>query len=310
MTDRAKDNLVLFPKTLDYYQIRLTKMLETERYGEAKALLGFLLQCGGDAQRHHTEWQALLGWLETAFPDAEAQDGVLADLSLDAGEDSAPETEADLARQLAEERLSQDAGYVPGLLEGLRGTEDPDQQKLIISQLMHVKHPDIEPALREWLAGGERHPSVQFLALQTLRNQGASGLTVIWRNGDAITPEIEETPASFADFPQAVHAVIDRVRTAAEVSDPTLSYFAEEMWKECVQAAYGTQTYETMAADDDSWADIWAAALHQTVLETLHGHTPDDEVREMYGITDELRFRYEQSLRWFRQYAAGPGTVR
>jgi hypothetical protein len=82
------------------------------------------------------------------------------------------------------------------------------------------------------------------------------------------------------------------------------------MWKECVQAAYGTPVFETMAAEDDTWTDVWAAALHQAVVEALHGDSPDDEIREWYGITNELRFRYEQSLRWFRQYAARMGHVR
>ncbi|GJM79232.1 hypothetical protein HMSSN139_17280 [Paenibacillus sp. HMSSN-139] len=58
----------MFPKTLDYYQIELTRMLETERYGEAVELLQFLLQCQGEDPRHYEEWQALLDWLLGAFP--------------------------------------------------------------------------------------------------------------------------------------------------------------------------------------------------------------------------------------------------
>ena len=54
------NNIVLFPKTLDYYQIQLTVMLENERYGEAMKLLHFLLQCQGQEERHYDEWQALL----------------------------------------------------------------------------------------------------------------------------------------------------------------------------------------------------------------------------------------------------------
>ncbi|TJY41469.1 HEAT repeat domain-containing protein [Cohnella pontilimi] len=304
MTDRANDNLVLFPKTLDFYQIQLTRMLETERYGDAKALLSFLLQCGGDAERHHTEWQALLGWLEAAFPEAVVAGNVVSVFDEEDGEEE--ETETDWVRQRVTDRSLQDSEYVPRLLQTLRQAEGPDQQMLVIGQLLHLTYPDIEPALREWLALEEYHPSVQFRALQALRKQGASGAITIWRDGEPLTLEIGDTPLSFGEFPPAVLSSLERVRQAAEISDPTLSYFAEEMWKECVQAAYGMPIFRTMTEDDDGSSDVWAAALHQILLEKLHGKTNDDETREQYGITDELRFRYEQALRWLRQYAVEP----
>lgn len=304
MTDQTRDNLVLFPKTLDYYQIQLTKMLETERYGDAKSLLSFLLHCKGDAERHHTEWQALLGWLEAAFPEAHSIDGLP-----DSFEEDEEENEADWARKHTLDRSEQDAEYLPKLLATLQSAADPDQQALVIGQLMHLAHPSIEEALRQWLAAPAHHPSVQFKALQALRKQGAAGPTPVWRGGETLLIEVADTPLSFGEFAQGVLDVLERVRQAAEVSDPTLSYFAEEFWKECVQTAFGTSIYRSMAEDDDGSRDIWAAALHQLLMEKLHGRLSDDSVREQYGITDELRFRYEQALRWLRQYAAEPGRV-
>lgn len=303
MSDRTKDNLVLFPKTLDYYQIQLTQMLESERYAEAKALLLFLLQCGGEAERHHTEWQALLGWLNAAFPGA-AADGVPA---LPDGGAEEEWTEEEWAREQAEDRSSKDPSYVPRLLRSLFETDDPEQQLLVIGQLLYLKHPEIDPALREWLQAAERHPTLQFKALQALRKQEATGAVLVRRDGQTLELDIDGIPLSYSDFPPAVQSIAWHVRQAAEVSDPTLAYFAEEMWKECVQAAYGTPIYDTMAAEDAGSADVWASALHQILLEKLHGRADDDEVREHYGITDELRFRYEQALRWLRQYAVEPG---
>jgi hypothetical protein len=303
MSDRAKDNLVLFPKTLDYYQIRLTQMLETERYGEAKSLLGFLLLCGGEAEKHHTEWQALLGWLEAAFPEARASGDGWTSPEEDEPDE---EGEAEWIRKRVEDRIRQDAEYVPKLLASLREAQDPEQQLLAIGQLTHIARPDVQHALIEWLSAGEHHPSAQFKALQALRIQGAAGAVTLWRDGEAVTLDIGDTPLHFSDFPPAVMNVIDRVRLSAEVSDPTLAYFAEEMWKECVQTAYGTPVYRAMSADDDDSSDVWAAALHQTMLEKLHGAESDQDIREQYGITDELRFRYEQALRWLRQYAVEP----
>lgn len=303
MTEQHKDNLVLFPKTLDYYQIQLTKMLETERYGEAKGLLEFLLQCHGDAERHHTEWQALLGWLDAAFPDAIS--GIAAN-GLTDEDDEEDEQEDDWLKRKVQGRAQSDVDYIPKLLASLYNGDDPEQQLLALGQLMHVEHPDIENALKQWLARGSYLPAVQFKALQALRKQGCSGQVTMWRDGESLSVEAGDTPLSFAEFPPGIHQVLERVHQSAEVSDPTLSYFAEEMWKECVQAAYGTQTFRSMIDDADSVSDLWAAALHQLLLEKLHGKQNDEWIREQYGITAELRFRYEQSLRWLRQYVLEP----
>lgn len=295
----------MFPKTLDYYQIQLTRMLETERYGEAKSLLSFLLQCGGEAEKHHTEWATLLGWLEAAFPDAKSE-GFSSEAIDDEEEEDAEET---LQRRLSD-RSVQDADYIPRLLAKLWEGEDPEQQMLALGQLFYLEHPEIEPRIRAWLEESEHHPSVQFRALQLLKKHGAEGPVRLLREGETLSVDPETTPMRFEDFPPAVQNVLARVRQASEVSDPTLSYFAEEMWKECVQAAYGTSVYENMAEDDDGANDLWAAALHEFLLEKLHGQGGEESIREQYGITDALRFRYEQALRWLRQYAGDlqPGT--
>jgi hypothetical protein len=303
MTDRTKDNLVLFPKTLDYYQIQLTKMLESERYGDSKALLAFLLQCHGEAERHHTEWQALLGWLEGAFP--EAVTGTISEALDLEGADEEQDEEA-LIRQRVTDRSQIDAEYIPQLLATLNNEDNPEQQLMVLGQLMYLVHPDIELSLRQWLTREEYIPPVQFRTLQAIRKQGATGPVSFWRDGESLTVEAVDTPLAFVEFPQGIHSVLERVRLAAEVSDPTLSYFAEEMWKECVQVAYGTQIYKSMIEDDDSVSDLWGAALHQLLMEKLHGKQGDEWIREQYGITDELRFRYEQSLRWLRQYSVEP----
>lgn len=306
MTDHAKDNLVLFPKTLDYYQIQLTKMLETERYGDSKALLQFLLKCHGDAERYHTEWHALLGWLDAAFP--EVVSGTISE-ELNLEDDQEEQDEEEWIRQRVTDRSLTDPEYIPQLLATLYNGDDPEQQLVVIGQLMHLIHPDIEISLRQWLARDEYIPPVQFRTLQALRKQGATGLVSFWRNGESLSVEAEVTPLFFADFPQGIHRVLERVHQATEVSDPTLSYFADEMWKEFVEMAYGTQTYRSMVEDEDSVSDLWGAALHQLLMEKLHGKQGDEWIREQYGITDELRFRYEQALRSLRQYSVEPRTT-
>ncbi|BBI32504.1 hypothetical protein [Cohnella abietis] len=303
MTERTKDNLVLFPKTLDYYQIQLTKLLETEGYGDAKALLMFLLQCHGEADRHHTEWQALLGWLEAAFPEALSGSESGAYYSADEDEE---QDEEELYRRHITDRSEADAEYIPQLLASLYNGNDPEQRMLVLGQLMHVNHPDIELSLRQWLTREEYIPQLQFRALQALRKQGATGSVSFWRDGESLTVEAGDTPITFDEYPKGIHQVLDRVHQTAEVSDPTLSYFADEMWKECVEVAYGTPIYRSMIEDEDSASDLWGAALHQLIMEKLHGKHGDEWIREQYGITGELRFRYEQALRWLRQYSMEP----
>lgn len=61
------NKIVLFPKTLDYYQIQLTVMLENERYVEAMDMLRFLPQCQGQDERHYDEWRASLEWSQAHF---------------------------------------------------------------------------------------------------------------------------------------------------------------------------------------------------------------------------------------------------
>lgn len=301
VSDFTGDNLVLFPKTLDYYQIQLTRMLETERYGEAKGLLDFLLQCGGEAERHHTEWQALLGWLEAAFPEATAT-GLPGD-DADGAEEEDEDADSVLKQRVLD-RAAEDPAYLQRLISILFDDEDPEQQLLALGQMTHLPGPEAESALRKWLSEREHHPLVQFRALQLLRRYGAEGTAVMLREGEALTLEIEETPLSFEEFPSAVLEVPERLGRMAEVSDPALSYFADEMWRECVQAAYGSNVFKWMMEADDGASDLWAAALHQHLQEKLHGQTGDEWTREQYGITGELRFRYEQALRWLRTYGA------
>ena len=101
----SRNNVILFPKTHDYYQIELTRMLESERYGEAIALLQFLLTCDGEDARIREEGDALLQWLVSAFPEAERDareldipEG-LAGWTKSTAEEESEETEQDILRR-------------------------------------------------------------------------------------------------------------------------------------------------------------------------------------------------------------------
>ncbi|MBE6069813.1 MAG: hypothetical protein E7211_19290 [Clostridium lundense] len=293
-----KDNIVLFPKTLDYYQIELTRMLETERYGEAVELLQFLLQCQGEDPRHYEEWQALLDWLIGAFP---ALKNGMTDSQ---GLEDEDETEEMLARRLAEAKLAEDAGYADKLLHTVRDKPLSEQTFLALEQLAYLDRPEVDDALIGWITREELHPLLQYRVLQTLRRSGTTGTLVFTRGGERVEVEIEAVPLKPEDFPPAVQSVLDRVGDLTQVHDPTLFYFAQELWSQFVMALYGTVDYRSLLSEEDSVIDIWAAALHQMVADSLSGSQTDEEIRAMYGITDGLRLRYEQICRLLGKFVA------
>ena len=94
---------------------------------------------------------------------------------------------------------------------------------------------------------------------------------------------------------------MERVESVTETIDPTLPHFARELWKECLQYLYGSSSYFRMLAEDEAVVDCYAAALHLTLLLAVYGSAIEEDIRHTYGITDELRFRYEQACRSLRQ---------
>lgn len=160
-------NVILFPKTLDFYQIQLTVMLENERYGEAMEILRFLLKCGGQNERHYQEWEALLEWLEAAFPESA---GLQGDLGQDIEEDS---DEEEITRRMVSDKVAQDPGYTDKLLASVMNGPLTEQTILALEQLAYLDRPEIDEALVTWLKETPLHPLLQFRVLQTLRKRGA-----------------------------------------------------------------------------------------------------------------------------------------
>lgn len=294
-------NLVLFPKTLDLYQLELTRMLETDRYAEAAELLQFLLRCEVQDARQYEEWQALLNWLKEAFPNSLQPEG--------RGQQAVPggdeEDETDFARSRALAKFAEDSGYALRLLDTV--TEKPlsEHTFLALEQLVFLDSPEIDKRLTQWLEQTTHHPILEFRVLQTLRKRGALGQVVLKRNMEQIRIDIETIPLTPEDFPPAVLGVVERVAQESQVHNPALFYFAQEFWFQFIMGAYGTADYESILSEEDASLDIWAAALHQTVSESLQGDDDTEEIRDSYGITDSMRLRYEQAHRAMRSFATG-----
>lgn len=272
-------------------------MLETERYGEAAELLRFLLQCQGQDERLYDEWRALLNWLAEAFPNLENS----------TGEHAAPqeEDEEDMARRHLEAKLAEDAHYADKLLHTVINKPLSEQTLLALDQLAYIDKPEIDEALIDWLGQQQLHPLLQFRVLQTLRRRGTQGLVTLFRSGERVEIEVEFVPMNPEDFPQPVHAVLDRVADHTQVQNPTLFYFSQELWSQFIMAMYGTKDYLALLNEEDDYIDIWAAALHKTVSESIPDDIVEQEIRSTYGITDSLRLRYEQAYRAMRQFVTG-----
>ncbi|XEC93215.1 hypothetical protein AB6A23_17770 [Paenibacillus tarimensis] len=275
---------------LDHYQIQLTRMLEAEQFSEARELLKFLLQCQGEDERHYEEWNNLLNWLDMAFPDSGNGNATQED-----------EEDEESLRRHALDPGEQDEAYVQQVLYIMKHHPMMDQQLLALERAALLRDDSVDEEIVHWLTGSELHPVLQFKALQCLRKRGVTGRIPLMRLGESCELEIEATPLSFDDFPPSVIRVLERVEQMTESFDPTLPHFAREMWKECLQYLYGTSGYSWMLQDDEDTVDCFAAALHLSLLLAAYGSADDDEIRDTYGITEALRFRYEQACRIIRQ---------
>ncbi len=284
--EEKEHNVYLLPGTLDHYQEQLTRMLEAEQYGEAKRLLQFLLQTRGE-QRNYEEWENLLAWLEAAFPDT--------------GDREEEDPDEDELRQAALSGGDQDESYVQQVLYIMKNHPMLDQQLLALERAAHLRSPEVDDSIIGWLEEEKLHPVVQYKALQCLKRRGVGGTVRLERLGERVELEIERTPLALEDYPVPVRRIVERVEGVAETADPTLPHFARELWKECLQYLYGSSAYERMLSEEEAVVDSHAAALHLTLLLAVYGSADEDEIRHTYGITGELRFRYEQACRSLRQ---------
>ena len=273
-------------------------MLESERYDEAMGLLRFLLQCQGQEERYVDEWQALLEWLETAFPQyisGEDNEQATTDNEVELEEE-------DLARRNAEWKFAQDSNFANKLLSIVKDEVLSEQTMLALEQLSYLNGDAINQELVIWLQTHDIHPLLQYRVLQTLHKRGMQGSITFMRGQEQVEVDIESIPTKDSDFPLAVQQIVDRVAQYTEVQEPTLFYFAQELWSQFIKAVYGTNAYLSMLTEEDLVMDIWAAALHQTVSESLTGSRNEEETRSIYGITENFRFRFEQAYRVMKQF--------
>jgi len=279
--------LILLPKTIEYYRAELAGLLQREAYGEAIALLRFLSGCKTEDRRIGEEWRRLLEWLCAEFPEA-AEDPA-------ADADDEPEL---LARRVSD-KAAQDKHFSGKLLNMLSPGMPVDRQLAALEQIAHLPADAAAGAaeeLRRRLGDVRLHPFVSFKMLQTLARLGVRGEATFVRLGGIVTGDIEPPPARPGHFPEPLPAVGRRVAAAAEALDPQIGEFAEQTWEEFLTYVYGTSLYrELLRTEEEASLDAWACALHAAVEAALRGECRVEELLDRYAITAALRPSYERA---------------
>ncbi|MGZ9585163.1 hypothetical protein [Paenibacillus marinisediminis] len=306
ITDREeeharKHNVVLFPKTYQYYQVELTRLLESERYAEAAELLEFLLQFDGEEEDTRSEWSALYDWLQMVFPEIRNRSEAQAQAqTTHMGPDETEledESEEQLLQAQVAKKLQTDDQYVRRLMDSLKDITLDERKWLVLEQLANVDDEDLNDDLIFIMETEPLHPLIQFGLLQILKRRGATGAVTFWRAGEQIVVHIEHTPMDYASFPDRLRLPAQYVHDAASLREPSLAYFAEEMWQQFLRAIYGSVLYDQLQDNDNSDSNVWAAALHKLVAGFLHLEEEETEVKRMYAVGDEQRMRYDQALK-------------
>jgi hypothetical protein len=289
ITDENKQNVILFPKTIEYYQVQLTKMLETERYSEAIDLLKFLLKCQGEDKQIYEEWKVLLEWLQTQF------------ISLSDNQEEM-DTESGLLEKHVQSKINNDQQYTKKLLDMLLQETSTEKKFLALDQLVFIDHPQINDTLKRWVENVDLHAFVQFKVLQTLKLREVTGKVQMQRCGENVSLAIEDTPLTYEDYPKPICLVMNRVQQISEINHPALAYFAEQTWKAFLSYIYGTTMYYQIVQENESTVDVWAAALHSISIETMLGPSDVKETFEQYELSSDLHFQWEQAYRFIKNF--------
>ncbi|MGO4498138.1 hypothetical protein AB4114_19820 [Paenibacillus sp. 2RAB27] len=303
ISDPTPNNVILFPKTEQFYEDELMKLLRSEQYKEALEILTFLLQFPNVDANKSDQWEALRHWLLTMFPETMFSSSVTEE------EDS--EEESALLRQYIHDKSASDDGAFVLKLQNMLQEGSLEGQVSALEQLAFIEQPEVSEFVKTWLCERPRHPHLQFKALQTLKQMGEHGLIEFPKNGRTVLVEIDETPLTAEDFPLRIRDMIRRVGDISEISQPDFVYFATQTWQEFLAYAYGTSIYTELLRAEESAVDVWASALHAILQDKLFGTVDRDELLETYGIVDAMTLQWKRAhnvlTAFVKQFSPDPG---
>lgn len=268
-------------------------MLEGERFSEAAQMLQFLLQCQSDDPSYKEEWQSLLDWLSDTFPHTipnkpgSGSEAIIRDTADADDADEQEETESELFKRHVRAKAANDSTFADKLLAMLAPHSPAEKQMMALEQLSHLERRTVAGPLKQWLEHNRLHPLVQFRGLQALRNVGETGTITIYKLGQTLTLSIGETPLHYDQFPGKLKEVLSRTKEMMDKDEPGLAELADVTWRDFLAFLYGTSVYEELL-QSESRNEVWACALHQTLIETTFGHADNKKITGLYdGLSDE-----------------------
>lgn len=298
-----RDQVYLLPNTIDYYQEQLTRLLEAERFGEAREMLAFLLECKTDDAVTRGEWRQLYDWLVSTFGESAPEPEKNGEPDEDLNEEA---SERELRKQRLDAKMAEDPDYVNKLLDIVKSHGDLEKKTLAVEQLALADHPEINAALVRFLETADLHPLLQFKVLQTLRMRGADGTVSFRRGGETVKVAIADTPLALHQYPEPIRAVPELVKLASEQTEPGLAVFAEAVWLEFLACVYGTKLYRGIADMPAKGSAIWAAGLHEFMILSMTGDDPDEPLLPLYNLKESHAERVHRCRGFVLAYMRNP----
>ena len=296
---KKQGNVILFPPMIEQIQREIIEYLEQEFYGKAINLLEFAIRCQIDDRHTSNQWMKLLHGLKQQFPNAEKQSEM--------PDEEETFDEQQWLRHHVMHKINRDQQYLDRLMDTFEHAL-PAQQLQLLPQLAMSDAPMFMEKMKLMLQERTYHPMVRFRMLQTLCKLGVTGHIQFTQLNEQITLEIANTPLNLQQFPAPLLQIYDRVRVVLESEDLTLMQFAEQTWEDFLSLVYGTSLYGNLLHLQLYGINIWAAALHAFVAQTIYGNKELIAISQYYALTPQHASDWQQAFDYFQATFAQSGV--
>jgi hypothetical protein len=294
-----KNNLVLFPSSIEYYENKIMKMIELEQHDEMANMLSWLLAQSHIHPEQSQKFLALQQWLKQVL-DSDEHSSLKSEDFL---AHNANLQEKEFLKNVVNEKLQRDEHYHNQLVHYIyEGTFE--QQILSLEQLafIEIEDDEINLQLKTWLTNEPINPFLQFKALQTLKIRQCSGKIHFKKNEETIIVEIADTPLDFNEFPNQTSELISMININIENHFPDLVSFAEQTLHEFLIFYYGTDFYQKWMKMNSSELRVWAATLHAVIFKMIYSKVDFSELEQQYAISSNQKPLWDNAYTYFCKF--------
>jgi len=285
-------NVVFLPQTVQFYENKLAEALQSERYAQAVQLLSGMLAIPATNLNKRREWERLLDGIRAMFPELGDPAGRRPDIEAHPEAEPFAAIDEETFRIAALSRkINDEPDYADRLLDRLRrphGKAHFDDVLLVLEQLAYADSDQVTPAILNWLSERERHPLLQFRALQTLKQRGVREPVRLPRNDTVVEVDLHGVPTARDEHPAGLIAVFELMREHCEARYPTLAKFLPDIERDFIAYAYGTDAYRELSdAAETGRASLWAAAMHAGLQRNIFHMENIVEICREYDIPSD-----------------------